>query len=331
MGRWAVRILILLVLVWGGWWYLATTGLQNAVQSWLEDRRAAGWQAQTQSLARTGFPLAIGAQLEGLSLDDPATDTALRIPAVTVSSAVYWPGHATVRLSDDPVTLSTPANTLTVGSSGTGASLRLHPGTTLQLEALRGQSSALTLDLVEGRVLSVAQITADMQQMSDPATYDIDLLAEGVTLGSLLRQNLQMPVSFPDTLAPVVADMTVTFERPWDRSALEGAVPQPRMLQIDRINAQWADIALTLGAALDIAPDGRATGTLRVALSNWKKVFDMALASGQVPAQWAQAVEGILGAMARSDGTLDLKISVDRGRMRVGFIPLGELPPLILR
>ena len=334
MGRLAVKILVGLVLIWGAWWYIATRGMQNSINAWLEERRNAGWQAEVRGMARVGFPFRIGAIVNGLTLDDPATQAALLVPRITLTTPIYWPGHATVLLPDEPVTLTTPQRVLTLNTSGADAALRLHPGTTLQLEEMRGEVSNIRFDMGAGRLFSMKALTTTVQQTANPQTYDIDFVGTEFAPGILIREALRLPDAWPDALETLVADMTVTFDRPWDRSALEENRPQPRAMKIDRVETAWADLRISLNADLLVAEGGVLSGSLEVQAQNWQRMLDLVTASGVLPPQMRPQIESgitLLSGLSGSSDTLDLDITIEDGRMRMGFIPLGNAPLLILR
>lgn len=334
MGRFALKFLVVLAVVWVGWWYLATAGMQGSVTTWLDERRAAGWEAEVREVARAGFPLRIGTQINDLALDDPATLAALRIPQITLSTPIYWPGHATARLPAEPITLTTARGVLTLTTGGAEAAMRLHPGTSLQLEALRGKASDITLDLVEGRVLSMAALTTTARQGENPGTYDIDFDATEFAPGSIIRESLGLPDAWPQAVETLVADMTVTFERPWDRTALEGYRPQPQAITVDRIEAVWADVRIAMAADLTVSQSGILSGSLNLQAQNWQRMLDLATTGGAISASSRPQIENVitlLSGLSGSSDSLDLDITIENGRMRMGFIPLGNAPVLILR
>lgn len=332
MGRWIMRLTALIILALGGWWWLATTGLERGMTAFWDSQQADGLEVSLGDTKRAGFPLRIAATQRDVTITDPTAQKQINLPAYTLSSPIYWPGDATLSVpSAAPITVNAPQGVFTLTSGGMQAAIKLHPGTALELEAVQASGSQLSLDLVEGRVFSVDDLQAEATQTSDPLTYDIDLTATGLALGSVIRQGLQMPVSWPDAFEPVVADMTVTFDRHWNRSALTGARPQPRRIQIDQLTAVWSEIGIEAKGDLDVSAQGELDGKLSLKVQNWQRVFDMAVATTQIPPKWRSTVEQVLGAMADADGTLDLPITMSGGQMRVGFFPLGPSPRLILR
>jgi hypothetical protein len=334
MRRFTVKIIVLILLVLGGWWWIATSSLQNNLLSWLDSRRSEGWQADVGEMSRGGFPLRIASTLSDTTIADPETALVLNIPQLALSTPIYWPGHVTLTLPAEPIVISTPQGAVTISSDGAEAALRLHPGTSLQLEALTAASTHLSFDLVEGRALSVQTLQANIEQGLEPETYNVDLVATGFAPGSVIRQTLRLPAAWPETFETLLADMTVTFDRPWDRSALETQRPQPRAITVDQITAVWADLSLTFGADLQIEPGGTASGTANLRAHNWQRMLDLASASGALSPQARSQSESILNLLSGLSGTaetLDVEITIDKGQMRMGFIPLGAAPRIILR
>ncbi|MEH6644588.1 DUF2125 domain-containing protein [Sulfitobacter sp.] len=334
MLRSAVKILIPIALIWAGWWYVATSGMQSSLTAWFDARRAEGWQSQTGEMTRAGFPLRIATVISDVTLDDPETQAALHLPQITLSTPIYWPGHATLRLDDAPVLLSTPQAELAFASKDAVAALRLHPSPALQLETLHGSSRDMIVQLDAADLLLIDTFRADVQQTADVQTYDIDLNAAGFAPGVLIRDALRLPQSWPERFDSLVADMTVSFDRPWDRSALEDSRPQPTAFKVDRIEAVWADLNISLNADLQIAAGGIASGTMRLKAKNWQQMLDLASASGALSTQIRPQIESgltLLSGLSGNRESLDVEITIDQGRMRMGFIPLGTAPRLIIR
>ncbi len=333
MGRFTLKITAFAMIILAGWWWIATASLQKSLTEWFEVRRSEGWQAEVSDISRGGFPMRITSMLTDTSLADPETTTSLHVPQITLSTPIYWPGHLTVTLPDAPIVLSAPNGRLSVLSDGTNAALRLHPGTSLQLEALSTQSDNLILDLIEGRLLSIQTMQAEIQQTTTPETYDINVLGAGFAPGSIIRQSLHLPTAWPEAFETLAADMTVTFDRPWDRSALDNKRPQPRAIMVEKIAAQWADLSITIEADLQIDPNGIASGTAKFQARNWHRMLDLAGASGALQPQARLQAENFLGLLSGLSGnteTLNVEIAIDKGRMRMGFIPLGNAPRFIL-
>lgn len=330
MQRRGVKILVLLALAWGIWWWVATGSMQSNINAWLAMQRQAGVEAEIGSMRRGGFPLQIATTVKDAHFIETDSASELHVPQATLSAPIYWPGDATLRLPAGLITLTTPQAVLTLTTDGIAAAMQLHPGTALELEALNGGASNVTLDLDKEGLLSVETVQANVQQDADPATYTIDLTATGLAFGKLVKDGLELPASWPDSFEPVVVDMTVTFDRPWDRSALQLSRPQPRIIKIEKAQAVYADLAVLIVADLTVDAHGTPEGTAGIRVKNWQQIFEMAVAGTEIPPEWSTMVEGVLTSMSDINGTLDLNVTLADGQMRMGFLPLGSTPRLII-
>jgi hypothetical protein len=331
MRRLIVKIVVLLALAWGGWWWIASGGLQRGAKGWLETQQTQGITASVDDWTHGGFPLRMATNAQDIAWADAETGTELKIPTLTLSSPIYWPGDPRIDMPAGPVTITTPQGVATLTTAGAQAEMLLHPGSALQLEALSASSTDVSLDLVEGRVFSMQSMQADIQQGANSTTYTVDLTAFGFAFGSILQEGLQLPGTWPTTFEPIVADMTVTFDRPWDRSALDGNRPQPRAILIEKMEAIYADLGFALAGELTVDGLGIPTGVINLRVRNWQQLFDIVVAATEIPPEWHGTVEQVLGSMADMEGTLDLDITLAQGQMRMGFLPLGPAPRLVIR
>jgi hypothetical protein len=326
MNRLVWKTVALLALVWGGWWWIATTSMQNTLTDWLEARRSAGQEATISRMERGGFPMRIATTLTQTRLADPAAGTRLEVLQFTIETPIYWPGHATLSLPAGQVSLRTPQGLFTLSTEGTQAALRLHPGPALQLQSLSASGAGISVDGATQQILSVQSFTADMRQSVTPETYILDLTATGLVLAALFPDSLVPHTPFE----PVSADVTVTFDRPWDRSILQDSRPQPRTIAINGIRAIHSGTGFILGGDLEVDAGGIPSGTLRLQVRNWQGVFDLAVGAAGTP-DWAPLARRTLASLSDTDGALDLDIVLEQGQMRIGFVPLGPAPRLVIR
>jgi len=331
MRRFVPKIVIFLALIWGGWWWVGTGGLQRGVQSWLGTLPAQGMNAQVAQWQRGGFPMRLATTATDIQWVDEKRATTTHVPAATLSTPIYWPGDARIEIPAGTTRITTPHADLAIATDGAEAEMLLHQNQALQLEALSAKASGVSVSLPDGNIAGVDTLQAHIQQASDPATYTIDLTAFGFALGAVLTDGLDLPDQWPATFEPIIADMTVQFDRPWDRSALQIRRPQPRDITIEKLEVVYGDLGISVQGRLTVDEAGAPSGLLTFNLRNWQQIFDILAATSNIPAQWRGTVEQLLGAMAQEDGSLDLDITLAQGQMRLGFFPLGPAPRLIIR
>ncbi|MEP1792971.1 DUF2125 domain-containing protein [Parasphingorhabdus sp.] len=331
MRRLVIKIVVILALAWGGWWWLGTSGMQRGAKAWLNTLPDQGIEAQVAEWRSGGFPFRLSTTAQNIQWVSGHPTTQAHIPSATLSTPIHWPGDVRIEIPAGPLTITHGQNAFTLLTDGVEAEMLLHPTQTLQLEAISAQADAPSIDLPEGRLLSAQTFQAQIQQGDDPATYSVDLTAFGLTFGEILKQGLSLPAAWPTSFEPIIADMAITFDRPWDRSALESHRPQPRKISIEQLEAIYADLGISLTGELTVDAAGIPSGLLALNLRNWQQMFDILVATTDIPPQWRGTVEQVLGALANEDRNLDLEITLAGGQMRLGFLPLGNAPRLIIR
>ena len=66
-----LAIVILAALAWSGFWWFNASARERALDRWLAERRADGWQAEAADLRVTGFPNRVDVLVTDLRLADP--------------------------------------------------------------------------------------------------------------------------------------------------------------------------------------------------------------------------------------------------------------------
>lgn len=321
------------VVAWCAWWWIATSGLTRGIEGWLAARSAEGWQAEAADVASGGFPFRIDANIANLAVADPEAGLAIQTERLDISAPAWWPGDVTVTLDEGPILLASPLGQSTLAMQNSVMALNLHPGSALELEALGWTAGAWEIRDDLGIQAKADTLTLTMVQTNE-ATYDLNAQAQAFAPGDAARRAVQLPDGFPDAFDSLRLEATVTFDTPWDRSALDTKRPQPRAIQLHLAEAAWGDIALNFAADLTVEPGGIADGTLSLQANNWPQMLDLAQGAGLLPNQFRGQADSILRALARSSGnpdTLDVNLTVRSGAIVLGFIPVAPFPRLIIR
>lgn len=321
--------------LWCVWWLAASFWMERSIANWFDTRRAEGWQAEVQEISKAGFPLMLHSRVSGIAVADPETGIAVSASHFDIKAAAYWPGHVTVNLPETPIQLFSPDGALTLEMTEAQANLRLHPGTSLVLESMISDAASWRLGGPGGDVLSAQTWHLSMQQSEQAAeTYAISMSSEDLTPGDLVRSALQIPTDWPLAFDAFKADMTVRFDRPWDRSALSERRPQPRALTLRTAQADWGKLKINTTADLLIDETGTPTGTATLRAENWREALTLATSAGALAQSARTQVETMLSMLAGLSGdpeTLDIEVTFEDGQMRLGFIPLGAAPTIGLR
>lgn len=328
-----IWIITLAGLAWCGWWWAASTGLQGAVNQWLGDRRAEGWQAEVSGLAGGGFPVTLQAGLRDLALADPDRGLAVRTDALDITAPAWWPGDVTVTLDEGPIALASPTGQSELTMQRGVMAMELRPGSALALEALGWTAGPWAVSDAAGIQAQAEDMTLTMVQRDGPA-YAFVASARQFSPGAATRRGLRLPDGFPSAFDSLQLRADVTFDRLWDRRALNDRRPQPRQITLSLAEARWGDLSLNVAADLAVDPNGIPEGSVSLQAENWQTMLDIAEATGTLPTNLRSQAEGILAAMARASGnetTLDVDLTLRDGAVFIGFIPIASAPRLILR
>ena len=335
MRRIIVGIAVL-VLLWCGWWAYAAFGLRSGVASWFEDRRAEGWQAEVAELSVGGFPRRVSTTMEAISLADPAAGLAIGIDRLALSFRAIWPGDLRVDLPASPVSVATPAARWRLLADPARADLNLHPGTALELENLSLGSGPFRVEQQSGAGLfgGAGLLLALVQSPDAPNTYALQFDVTDFAPGEVPRQALLLPDDWPLIFDTLEALVQLTFDRPIDRTTLEDTRPQPQQVEIELIEAQWGEMRLFAVGQLVRDADGYGEGDLTIKAENWQQMLDLAETAGLLSAEFKPRIEAALNGLAGSTGStndLDVTLRFKGGLTRLGFLPLGPAPSLIVR
>ncbi len=326
-------VVALLCAAWCVWWWVASSTLQNGVQAWFDARRAEGWQAELGSLTGGGFPFHLQAELSDIALADPDAGLAIQTDRLDITAQAHWPGNVSVALDDGPILLASPLGRSALTMQDGQMALNLHPGTALELAALGWTANKWTISDATGVQVEADTLTLTMTQDSGP-TYDFVARADSFAPGDATRAPLRLPDTFPRAFDSLTMQARVTFDRAWDRRALDTIRPQPRQITLHLAEAKWGGLNLNFAADLSVNAQGVPDGSMSIQAENWRTMLDLAQASGTLPPAFRDQTETVLKLLAGASGnpdTLDVDLTLRDGAIYLGFLPIAPAPRLIIR
>ncbi len=326
---------VVLAVLWSLWWGFWAFGISRGAQAWLADQRAQGWQADVSQISRAGFPSRIDVTLEELDLADPATGLAFGFPKLELSLRAIWPGDAALTFPNTPIRVATPTGSWRVLAEDARADLALHPGLARELEALSATSGPFRIeDSNSGALLGGEALTLAITQTVAPEVYAVRFDVPNFRPGDALRDNLRISEDLPLIFDTTEARAAITFDRALDRRSVEEGRAQPQKIVLDLVEAQWAEMRFLATGAVTRDADGLAEGSLTIKAENWQQMLDLAENAGVLAAQMRPRVEFLLSSLGRGTGAtedLDVTLTFEGGLTRLGFVPLGRAPSLVIR
>ncbi len=330
-----VTLIILLAVLWGGLWYGLAAVTRAGIDRWAEMRRSEGWQIETGALRQSGFPLEVRTKIEGLTMQNDQARFASQIPLINLKTRLIKPLSPEMQFPAQTIVMGTPQAQVELAIDYANATAALSPGLMLELKRTNLLVGPWRMSGPKGPVISALDTYIELTQNSaNDRVYHLHLGVGALRPGPALRDALVLPDDLPETFDAFLAEMTVEFDRPLDRSSRPGDRPQPRRIHLRRANAQWGAIDLAAEAALKIDANGIPEGKLSLRANNWKEMLDLAQAVTALSPAIRRQVENTLGIVARMKGdeaTLNVEITFDRGRMSMGLIPLGPAPRIYLQ
>ncbi len=329
-----IKVFIWLGLFWSLWWWGAGYALRQGVTTWFDTQGARGWQAEMSDIAATGYPLRHITTINNPALADPATGTAWQADWLRLDSPAIWPGRQNLYFAPGPQRLSYFDQTVVVEARDLVARLHLKPGLALALDRMEVTSSDWSISGESGPVANAGSLVLAMVQSETPETYQFDVEAAGFAPGARLRRLIGSASSLPASFEALTLDMAVTFDRVWDREALEQQRPQPVAIELKLADLRWGGLRLMAAGSLTVDETGIPTGAITVKAENWREMLSMAQNSGALTPGVAESAErglNLLASLGGNRNALDVQINFADGFVALGPIPLGPAPRLILR
>jgi len=332
--RFLLAVIVIAASGWSGYWFIGQSGLNRGFAAWFESRRADGWVAEASDITVQGFPNRFDTGFTDLVLADPETGLAWEAEFFQILALSYQPNHL-IAVWPDQQLIATPQEKFLVESEDMRASLRIAPDTRLAPE--RATLTAEFLQITpearpdEATALTSLTLAAERQQETE---YRLGLSAEGLTLAAPWQARLDPQGRLPRQISGLHADLTVRFDRVWDRSAVEDARPQPTEIKLKLADAKWGQLHLQAAGEVTVTPEGWPEGEITLKARNWRDMLRIAAETGAVPESMLGTLENGFSLMAQMSGnpeTLDVPLTFRNGRIQLGPIPIGPAPVLRLR
>lgn len=325
-----VTALVVLAALWCGWWALASAVMGRAADAQFDTMRELGWDIAADQTVTAGFPFALERRLSAVAITDPDGVT-YDIPNLRITAKAYWPGHATVFLPSEPMTVSQPGYPpLFVQMTDATASLHLRPGPALQLQSARITSADWVINTPTGNLLSAQDLSLNLAQAADiKSKYLLEITTSDLSPGDLIRTVMRTPAQTPLTFDAFDASGSVRFDTPLDRHLMTGARPQPRAIAVEKAQITWGKVGLGVTANVTLDTAGTPDGEMTVKVDSWRQILNYTQQAGGISAQQIQQATLMLSIFANMSGTADdisVVLRAQNGQLNVNGIGIGPAP-----
>lgn len=329
-----IVIAVVLAGLWGGYWFIGAKATERAFAGWIEDRQTNGWVAEVSELSTRGFPNRFDTIFTGLELADPDTGLAWSAPEFQILALSYKPHHV-IAVWPGTQTLSTPEQKIEVSGSNVKGSVVVSPSTALTLERSSIMLEGLSFSSTAGWTAALEKGQFATRRLEGGENrHEIHFDASNLTPAFSFVQSLDADDMLPPIFEGVLLKANIDFTAPWDRAAIERERPQVTRIDLTEFKAKWGELELWLAGAVDVDATGAPNGNVTIKARNWRKMIDIAQASGALAPELVSTVTRALGFLAGLSGnseTLDVPLRLSGGTMFLGPIPIGKAPRIVIR
>lgn len=329
-----IGVAVVLVLAWTALWYVgrhyAETGLASASAKLTAD----GGSLDCGAERTHGFPFRLTMDCAPFTVNLPAHSLSFALPGAEAITLLYNPGHA-IAAAKGPLTLAGPEG-LAVTANWKSLESSVNLGVSkLKRFSLAGDAIAATItapshpDLPSAVAATHAELHLTQEDQAD--ALGIWVSSDGLTEShpdqpTLPPANLRIHVILPGALQGYRS-------RPQEWLAAWEAAG--RKIAIDTVGIEIGGFAAMTTGALTVDDSGLISGALTVRVDQMEKLPALVEMLRPGKGEEVAKIIGPLGMMMKPvtiDGKTwrEVRLSINKGRVGVGFIPLGKIPPLKL-
>lgn len=316
-------LIVLVIAVYSVAWYFAAEFLRNRILSFFGGGNPAGVTAACEDATMGGYPFRFRLNCSRLSLDDHFQGVAASFGPVRAAAQIYNPGHIVWEM-DAPAEIRSALgfntaldwtnmqSSFRIGLSGLSRS-------SLMMEGL----NATVTSTVSSFQLQVTAPSAQSHVRQNEGNLDYATLVRDVTL-SVDGEKIALP--------PVSASLDATF-------ADKGGLLDPRVAQQQKLYGTRGEIrrmvvdlgegrVLTLSGPFEVGDDGLLSGRIKIEVEQIRAWRDAVKKAYPEQEDMVDNVANVLRALAFGRDDSEAEITIQNGIASLGFIPLGQIPPL---
>ena len=325
-----VGLMLGLFVLWGGWWFAASSAEHRAAVAFFADRRAAGFTAEYSSLDVAGFPSRLDLTVNDVALGDPAAGITWRAPFAQLLALSYNPYHFIAALPHRQE-LATPVGTFSVTSDRMEASLRVVPGLAFTLDEIVAVADQPGLTASTGWQVTAATMRLATRRVPGRLlAQQIGAEADHITPNPMLKAMLDPTGALPDTLDQAYLDAEAGFDTAIDRHSTTHP-PHLTDLTLRDGHITWGQMLLSATGKVTVDAEGVPEGRITIRAKDWKGMVAVAVTLGLVRPELAPTVQNMLAELAKGSpdpDVVELPLEFQKGWMSLGPLPVGAAPRL---
>jgi hypothetical protein len=321
MLRILIAVTVIAAAVWGTYWFIGSRALDRTVTQILAEHP--DFAAESHHVR--GFPNRFDLTLTEPRLQmDPLRWQA---PFLQVFALSYRPHHLIVILPHEQ-RASVAGQEATLLSDDARASLFMTPDRMLPLER--------TALVVQAPRLQMQGAThqADALRMAsrseDARLHDAVIEIEAAFPDPVLMDALDPERYFPRRFDVIRLEGQMQFDRPLDRAALAGAIPNLVIMQFTGARVRFDDIDVLARGTVEPDAAGRLSGPVTLTVTGWPSLLEKLSETGIIDADQAGFLRPLLAGMTDPENPdqIELELMLRDGAVSAGPITLARIPAL---
>lgn len=311
MAKWMTLTLVVLAVLYGGYWFIGATILEREAKAALGEMQENGWTVEYDDLSTRGFPSRFDTTVEPFRIIEPNGRAGLDTPFLQVFALSYRPNEVIVVW---PKTFGLIANGIEFETHNedlrASAAVEFSRDLVLDRATIEGTDiglRALGRDLGMRHMLSAIRKTPAVE-----GAYDVYLKIEDLS-------GLDLDITRFEV------DGVVALSAPIDRHLRGG--PKPLSITIDVFEITTEDSSLSVRGEVERGADGFPEGQLLVSAVNAEALIEQLSDIGVLDDDAVSITRGTLAvAQPGADGAIGLTLRLSGGFLTLGGVALTEVP-----
>ncbi|MCP4380210.1 MAG: DUF2125 domain-containing protein [Hyphomicrobiales bacterium] len=331
--RWFFILLAVLAVLWCGYWFASSWAAATAADRLVASLTAGGRTLACDQNTTGGFPLTLDLECRAASFADDREGMSVVLSGATASALLYWPGSVQASLAG-PLEVDAALQGLSLDADWARAVADLDAGFSGVNRLSIALDDVVVTPRSDGVRLLFERFTAgEAEVIAEPAAADAYRF---FVRGEAVRMT---PIGGEDY--PELAVWLDVAARNFG-SAL-GIDPQETIsawiagggiLDVARLGFSLGGSSAIASGTVEVSPDGKLSGALVVRLTNLDALPDVVdeiqPGAGDDVAQAIGAAGMFMRPVEGEPDVSELPLTIRKGVVSVGMIPIGTIPPIKL-
>jgi len=328
---WLVAILILIPILWVGYWFAAHT-VANAAVDRITSRPVGGGRIACTAHSLGGFPLRLDFGCDRAAYADVSgQQVSAELASLKASAPLYWPGYVETRLGS-PFVVNAPGMGVALTAQWSAASTTTSAG----LGGL--QSAGAAFDGLDFASTGSAELPLRNLRATRAEAFVEPAGGNSYRLAAFAN-DLQVLPADGRTIPPFSTEARIVA---LDFASSLGTDPRETVLHwlrtggtanVERLKLTTGDAGFDADGQLTLGPDGVLAGKLNLRLRNPEAFGDFAEAIRPGTREKLEQILPVLMALTIPVNTPDgparqTALIIRKGVVSIGIVPIGTIPPL---